>query len=154
MMKLLRALGLIRKENNSSEHSVLRQKIKSESSSLVRTPTQLIGMRRGLLSLSPKTYQSVSGLLHSNVSFPNTVLTSDTVVHVMVTSNDGVRKECFFGTQSQVAEKVHHFLTTGEVTSGMVLLPRSCSGSVAKVSSSRSSALLPDASSIWLTDRI
>src|SRR5882762_2045931 len=150
-MKFLKALRLTPREKASSELFRSRKNEWLESALLARIPIRGILWRQEWLSLSQQRYPNESGLLHSDVSLMNTAPTWVYHVQVTVTSNNGVRKESFCGTQSQVAERVHRFLITGQVTSGMVLLPRSCSGSVVKASYSPSSDRLPDASSIWST---
>src|SRR6266446_6810053 len=52
----------------------------------------------------------------STPSSKNTSPTSDTRFHILVISADGLHKECFFGTRSQLASQVDLFLMTGKNT--------------------------------------
>jgi len=66
----------------------------------------------------PSQYQGISDgktiHLHSTPSSESTSPTSDTRFHILVISEDGQHKGCFFGTRSQLASQVDLFLMTGK----------------------------------------
>ena len=67
----------------------------------------------GLLKFQPLSNGLISHPLLTPSS-ESTSPTSDTHFHVLVISADGLHKECFFGTRSQLANQVNLFLMTGK----------------------------------------
>lgn len=108
----------------------------------ILTPTQ--DSQQEWLSRSLGNLSQEISLLHSEQSLLNTPETSGILVHLTVISPAGQRKVSYSGTPFLVAELVSRFLTTGLTDAGTSLPKKSSKRRTKRVSSSPSSALLPD----------